>query len=331
MATSLNLLPQFPVMPTVIQNGFKWSRTAAGNASKLGGYVRVGGQSATRRFLSGARKSWASTDPNENRTIFLPDYRISGTPENVRTALQYAQEDPAQIENSIRNAITRENVDGAMRGLYDAEIQATCDIKRQRQSGNNKEVYGLDVVEYLGRRDVLKGADIVTKTGESKGPARSPGRAGPTKSLATKLRELPSDKVLDVSNMDMATGKGVRTITKPKSPKTGKHGASGVPIVSNNLERYVEAIRLAYGPEGVNTYAPQIAMVRESLARSGAPILMNRLSPQRGATLAPAPVFTRAATTTLPPISSPRLGGGVSTLGGGSLPLLPPLGGTFRQ
>lgn len=59
--------------------------------------------------------------------------------------------------------------------------------------------------------------------------------------------KLTPDKVLDVSAMT-ENGKGIKTITAPRTNKSRKYLVEGLRIVSNNLEGYVRAIN-ALGPE----------------------------------------------------------------------------------
>src|SRR4030042_5798810 len=98
--------PQFPPTINVIPAGFRWNREAAKTAAERGAFIRVGGAQIGRRTLTGARRAWARADPEENRTIFLLDHRVTGTPEAVRTALQYAGFSDADINAAIANAVT---------------------------------------------------------------------------------------------------------------------------------------------------------------------------------------------------------------------------------
>jgi len=141
--------------------------------------------------------------------------------------------------------------------------------------------------------------------------------------------------------MDLATGKGVRTVSAPKTNRSGKFGATtaagqyNVPIISNNLEKYARAIQLAY-PGEEQRYAQDIEVVKQGLLLNGiqsaAPVAafpnvpVRTASPPKvaGATIAAPPVFTAA----VPRIASPKQ---VATMGGANLPGIPALGGLLRQ
>lgn len=331
MATTL----PFPTI-NVVPAGFRWSQGAAQKALEKGLFLRVGGPQVTRRFLSGAKRSWASTKPEENQTIFHTEYRITGTPEAVRTALQYAGVDAATINAVLATAISSANYTTTAADLYNQEI-----AQHNATRGNKPQTEGYEFEQILWFGKNIKSAVIQTKTGEQKGAVTAHGRAGGAgESLADKVRKLAPGKVLDVSNMDLNTGKGVRTVTAPKTAKSGKYGSGRVPIISNDAERYVRAIRLAYGADGETAYAADIALVRGALGGDAGrlpaftvapparmPSPGRAPSPPRvpGATLAPAPVFT-AAGTAVPRIASPRVG----ALGGGGLPAIPALGNLLR-
>ena len=134
----------------------------------------------------------------------------------------------------------------------------------------------------------------------------------------------------------MNTGKGVRTIAAPKTAKSGKFGTARVPIVSNDVGKYVRAIELAYGGDGAANYAQDIQVVRQALSNAGLPAAAVPLpttaprvpSPVRtaasvavpGANLAPAPQFAE-----VPQIASPGTRRGTATQGGAGLPQIPPI------
>jgi len=203
-----------PFVINMVPAGFKWSAEAAGKAAQKGAFLRVGGLTVTRRSLSGARRSWQSDDPNVNQTIFNVQYRITGTPQNVALALQYAGFDNNQIQRILNDSITKDNYQTTMAAAYNTEIQ-----NREGLKGDKPAAEGFNWDQILWFAQNLKGAVIQTKTGEQRGAVASPGRAGAGDSLAEKIKKLPAGKVLDVSGMDVNTGKGVRAVPAPKTTK----------------------------------------------------------------------------------------------------------------
>jgi len=339
-----------PFLPTinVVPAGFRWTVDAGTKAGAKGAFLRVGGQQVTRRFLSGAKRSWASTDPAENQTVFHTGYRITGTPENIRTALAYAGLGEDQIAQILASVITRDNWQTTMADEVQRELALREGLKQAKPAAEGG--YGLNDILWFAQN--LKSAVFQTKTGEQKGPVTSPGRAGAGESLADKVRKLAAGKVLDVSNMDIHTGKGVRTVAAPKTWKSGKYGSIDpvsrqyrIPIISNDLNKYIRAIQLAYGADQEATFAADIEVVRRGInnaaagargtvmpgagvpAQAASPprVLAQAPSPPRvpGATIAPAPVFTAA----VPRVASPQR---VGTVGGGNLPGIPALGGLLQ-
>jgi hypothetical protein len=345
-----------PFLPTinVVPNGFKWSLEAANRARQKGSFIRVGGQGTTRRFLSGAKRSWASTDPAENRTVFHTGYRITGTPENINIALTYAGVAADQINQVLASVITSENWNTTMADEVAKELALRDGLKEAKPATDGG--YSWEQIMWFAQN--LKTAIIATKTGEQKGGVTSPGRAGAGESFAEKVRKLPQGKVIDVSGMDINTGKGIRTVNAPRSWKSGKYGSIDavtrlyrIPIISNDLNKYIRAVELAYGVEAAaTTHAADIEVVRQGLANTAAPPVpgfmpgavptapapggvpiapLRAATPPRvpGATIAPAPVFTAA----VPRVASPQGLQRVGTVGGDNFPGIPALNGLLQN
>jgi hypothetical protein len=289
--------------------------------------------------LSGAERQWNKPEPEANQTIFHTQYRITGTPQAVSTALTYARVPPEDIQRVLNTAIKRDNYQTTMKREYEEELLAHAALKGQKPAA---EGYEWGQILWFGKN--IKTAVIATKTGEQRGAAVAAGRAGASDSLSDKIRKLGQGKVLDVSNMDLMTGKGVRSVPAPKTAKSGKFGTGTVPIISNDFNKYVRAIQLAYGPEGEQRFANDIAMVRQALGnvaglQTQAPLVgglpVAQPSPRYaqvapvapvvpGATLAPLPQFQAA--TVVPRTLSPRVG----TVGGAQLANIPALTGLLQ-
>lgn len=313
----------FPAI-NVVPAGYKWSNDAAAKAAAKGQFLRVGGQSVTRRFLSGAKRSWTNVKPEENQTIFHTGYRITGTPEAVRTALQYAGVSAADIQQVLATAITRDNYQSTMAQAVNEEMGKHLAAKGKKPVA---EGYEWDQVLWFAQN--IKTAVIATKTGETKGAVQTGGKVGTADSLADKIKKLPAGKVIDVSNMDVQTGKGLRTQPAPKTDRAGKYGTGRVPIISNDINKYIRAIQLAYGPEGEATYAGDIQIVRDALAKTTAPQM--QLQGQVGAPGIPSPTRVAGATIVAQPTFVPQVRTPAKTVGGANFPFIPALGGILQQ
>ena len=224
------------------------------------------------------------------------------------------------------------------------------ELAKRQSLKENKPVSegGYDWTQILWFAQNIKSATCTNKAGENKGCVVSPGRARAGESLSDKIRNLPQGKVLDVSNMDINTGKGHRTVTAPKTSKSGKFGTGTIPIISNDINKYIRAIELAYGAEQKVNFEEDIKLVREALGNTNnlqnvrttpAPVMpqmpaappVRGPSPTRqpGATLAPPPVFT-AASNAVPTVASP-VRATVGTMGGTGFPSIPALGTLLQQ
>lgn len=306
--------PQFPApVINVVPANYRWSEAAATAASEKGVFLRVGGTATNvgRRTLSGAKRAWASADPAENRTIFLVNHRVTGTPEAVQQTLAYAGFSEADIRAAIADAITAANYQTSKAAAFNDELARHQAARRDKPQA---EGYSWDQIYWFSQN--IASAQIGTKAGETRGGVAAGGRAGAGDSLAEKLRKLGVGKVLDVSNMDLVSGKGVRSIPAPKTAKSGKYGTLDIPIISNRIEQYERALELAYGADARAKYAAQIGQVRQAL--SGVPVARAPSPPRAaGATLAPAPAFVPAV----------RTPGRVATVGGAGVVPMP----TYRQ
>lgn len=320
---SAPLTKQFPGVNTV-PVGLRWNQKLANKAKQGNYFLRVGGKKApTKRYISGAERSWKSSKPEESSSIFSLETRLTGTPSNVTEALRYAGFDANQINDLLASAITSSNYNTSMDAFYKAEKSSHDSEKKEQKTTTGLE---LENLEWLVKN--LDGVKCVSKTGETKCSAVAKGRTGPTKPLSERVAALPADSLIDVSNMDKVTGKGATKAKKKYQEKTGKYYAGAVPFLSNNLESYVAALQLVYGPDAERQFADEIRTMSSLLSqKAGAtrvptttlgvqPVVSSSVpprvpTPQRLGTVLPAPTVSR-----IPSVASPvGTRGGVPTMG----------------
>lgn len=265
----------FPGAAMAVPAGFKWSVEDAERQAARRSFLRVGPIRRTKqgananakpvRSLSGAvKKSWSSADPDELNTIFNVQYRITGTPENVRLALQYANVPAQEIERVIADSITANNYRTTKALEYQQELAAYQGRARAEPSQP-----GYNINELLWFAQNLPAAYSVNTRGTAVGKqaGRAAGRGGGGKSLAAAYQAaVASGKFVDVSNIDSVTGAGYKT--RKALPKTAQGGVAtaDIPIVSKDPERYARALEIIFGPDARQRYAAQIEQVRASLA-----------------------------------------------------------------
>lgn len=251
---------QFPTQNiTVVPQGFKWTVEAAEKAARNHNFIRVGGPTVTTRVLSGAvKRSWKKDDPKENNTIFVTDYRITGTEENIRAALEYAGYSEQEINKAIANAITKNNYQTIKADEVNQEL---ADYEQAKEQKPQTEPYSWENIRWFANN--IKFAVFSTKSGEQHGALAPHGHGGDT--LAEKVQKLTQGKVIDVSGMDFMTGKGARTMPMPKTGRAGKFGSGNLPFISNDVEKYRRAIEVVYGAEALNTYAKDISYVDQAI------------------------------------------------------------------
>jgi len=253
----------FPSIPP--SSGLKWSPEAAASHAQKHKFIRVGGASIGSRFLSGATRSWAQANPSENQSIFNLEYRITGTPDDVRTALSRAGVSQEDIDRAIEDSITSENYQTTKAQEYEAEL----DTRKSKEKKEEPQPYDwLKIVEYCAG---LLGEAKIGKKGVEQTIANAPAtRPRTNESLGDKARKLSgTTRVIDVSDMDVLTGKTIRMRDRPSGAKNklGKFGDSGnrVPFISNNIDKYIAALKLAYGNDAETVYAAEIEDVRNKL------------------------------------------------------------------
>jgi len=78
------------------------------------------------------------------------------------------------------------------------------------------------------------------------------------------IYQLPEENVSDVSYID-TTGKGVRNMRTPKTKRGGKIETQNHPIISNNIDNYIQALRIMYGPNADEIFVNDIEAVRAAL------------------------------------------------------------------
>lgn len=320
--------PIFPPTINVVPAGYRWSAEAMQKAAASHSFIRVGGDKLKRNLLSGAKRMWARTTPEDYRTVFSLDYRIAGTPEAIRTALQYANVAPDQIEAVLANAITKDNAATTKAADYINELNAIVAAKGTKAAPDG---YEFGQIVWFGQN--LKNAVVTSKTGELKGGVAGAGvgKGGRGQGVLEKYRKLAAGKVVDVSDMDLATGQNAKAIPAPKTFKSGKFGTNNIPIVSKDAAHYRRAIELVFGPTGLAQYANEIALIEQTIANkpvpmvgAGVPVVAFRApSPPRvpGAVIAPPVVFAVAA----PVVKTPP-----RTIGGLNIPQMGALGALRR-
>jgi hypothetical protein len=130
----------------------------------------------------------------------------------------------------------------------------------------------------------LNTAQVITRGGALQG-AVGTGAVSRGKTLAEQVAQAAQNgKVVDVSGMDATTGKGGRLQVKPKSNKSGKFGVATVPIISNDLNKFVAALRILRPTDADQFYAAEIALMSQVLQPRfvpglGAPMLQVGAAP----------------------------------------------------
>ena len=251
--------------PMVVNPGLKWSQQAAIKAQEKAQFLRVGGVGVTKRYLSGAKRSWSSADPNEYRTIFSLTYRLTGVPENVAAALRYAGVDEGTINTIIGESVTRDNFATTMADYYNNELAYHASMKQTEVKPTAQTP-----AHYQWYVDQIKAGEYVckNKAGGAGCDVKGTSRGVRSLSIVERYRALKAGSVLNVSGLDAVTGSGIRTISRPKTTKTKLFGTMDIPIVSDNVAAYVRALELIFGEAEAQQYRGHVQQVADSIART---------------------------------------------------------------
>lgn len=104
-------------------NDYKWSPEKADKAKISNRFIKVGGNRNSTRVISGATRSWTSDNLDEQNAIFNLDYRITGTPCNIVTALKDCGYSDFQILEALENSITKDNYESTKKTEYLEELE----------------------------------------------------------------------------------------------------------------------------------------------------------------------------------------------------------------
>lgn len=293
----------------VIPPQYAWTLAKAAVAESKHKFLRVGGAHVTLRLLTGGKRTWASADPAVNSEIFIIPLRITGTLDSVVEALRLNMIPEDKIQEYLNVAITKDNFQTTMKEEFNAEIAA---YENSSDKVAGPEIVWDNVLWYYSQLKA-KNFQSLTKEGAVKGVAAG-GHGGSKLSLFERISKLEEGQIMDVSKMDLATGNGAVKIKTPKKP--GKYFHPIVKIASNNLERYIRAIEIAYGTAGLQTYAAAIEHVGRSLSAGAA----KPLSPK--APVVPGTAFAPPATL-VPKLASPKVAGKVPVFGAGAGNFIP--------
>lgn len=272
----------------VVEVGLRWSSESAEKHAKVNSFIRVGGEKASTRFLSGAPRSWSNSDPEENETVFIVSLRISGTPVHIREALKFAQYSDDEITDFLKDAITKDNYQSSKAEEYDAEIAA---YKKMKTDKVPVEHYSIEQLNWFCNPDIIKNVKVESKKSVPKTQDSSAvkTRTAPGTSIKERIEKLNDGFILDISGMT-SDYKNIKTKPVPKTNKSGKFYSVPLPFLTNDYDKYYEIVNHVYGSEGLIKYIDNLEDIRRQLSTGKSNPSFKSLIPQ--------PHMSSASTTT---------------------------------
>jgi len=263
--------------------------------------------------LTGAAKRWLT--PGHEQDVYLPDYRLAGSPMAVQAALTAAGMSLAQAQQALASGYNAQSVQGPLKGRFEQEVAAAAYFKKaQPKKGKGAKTQGPTLAQ-LGailaqggaapakrpRAGAKAKAPRAPRAAAPAGAARGGARGGAKVPLGQRLAALPAGKVLDVSKMS-ATGAGVKTVAAP-TDRSKKIAVPGLNIVSDNEATFIQALQ-ELGPQ----YTGYIDQYRQAAAGRRAPT-PGRAAPVGGVPIFQPPVQAQFAAAVQPrAVSPPRVG-----------------------
>lgn len=281
----------------VVEVGLKWSTDSAEKHLVGKSFIRVGGEKASTRFLSGANRSWISANPEENMTVFIVQLRISGTPEHIRQALKLAQYTDEEVSEFLKEAIDKDNYQTTKAEEYNEEIAS---YKKMKEDKVPVEHYSEEQLKWFCDPEIIKNVRVESKKSAPKtqGNESVKTRSSPGASIKERIEKLNEGFILDISGMT-SDYKNIKTKPIPKTNKSGKFYSAPLPFLTNDYDKYYEIINHVYGSDGLIKFVDNLEHVKKQLSVGKSNPSFKSLIPQ--------PSNTTTATTTKTLLPKPNL------------------------
>ena len=280
----------------VVEIGLRWSTESAEKHSATNSFIRVGGEKASTRFLSGARRSWSNPNPEENLTVFVLPLRISGTPEHIKEALKLAQPPytEEEINEFLSDAIDKDNYQTTKKEEYEEEIAA---YKRMKSDKVPVEHYSAEQLNWFCDPEVIKNVRVENKKSalKTQGNESVKTRTAPGASIKERIEKLNDGFILDISGMT-SDYKNIKTKPVPKTNKSGKFYSVPLPFLTNDYDKYYEIVNHVYGSDGLIKYIANLEDIKRQLSTGKSNPSFKNLIPQPHMSTS----STTSTTTTIP-------------------------------
>jgi hypothetical protein len=215
-------------------------------------YFYVTDSSTTKRLITGARRSWESKDLVQQTTVFIPKLKLAGPEVFVVKAMEKEGLSKDEIKKYLNTSINSKNFKDSEEFKREFELQG--ENKKNRKTQTKKFYYSPRTINR--NHTIMKNCtstEALPKEKKSK-PVIKRGETISEKLEVIRKNKLSSkkDSVVDVSFMDLETGKSTKVINRPKTSNSGKFFGGELEIVSNNVESYIYALRFLENDPDVN-------------------------------------------------------------------------------
>ena len=234
--------------------GLMWSKEDAEKAAHKHSFIRVTySDKRSYRHLTGAERTWQN--PDTANEVFLINYRITGTPEDIETAMANAGYSPDQIKDAMAGAVTSKNYKKGKKSIYESELERWKNFKQEEKERKERETVDWATLLLIASR--VKDAHIIMKE------KTSPAKKGRGKTFLERYKEIKGqeNKMVDVTEMREDGTKVVPRGT-PSSNRGKKVFIPGIPIMSESQKNYMRALEMLYNINEIESDAEYQKIVR---------------------------------------------------------------------
>lgn len=239
-----------------------YSREKAAILGQQGKFLRVGGRQATARKISNAPANWrgSSKKPADN-DIYVQEYFIAGPQNEVYYELRDDGVPEDRIRQAIANAITRDNWEQRqadverLRAIEDRAPKIRTGTRGTALKKTSRYSFEEAMRIFEAARDP-KNVEWVPVERTVTHRTRAPAAPRQKESLADRARKYENHPTQAIDVSQMATdGSNVRVAKIPAAnSRSVKVYVPGLPFISDNLERFKEAVSLVYGHSKMVSY-----------------------------------------------------------------------------
>ena len=169
-----------------------WTKDLFDKEEQKGSYMKINENKLTRRYLSGAYRSWNSKVPKDVEIIFVPRYRVAGTKNEIKVFLNKSNISKEDIESALMAAIEFNN-------RNDQSSLAYLE-KDKREKKKSTENYNLNDIMWFAQniKNAVTVKDIRVKESSPKKTEKNKKQPRKEKNTTNKKSKVRKTKSINI-------------------------------------------------------------------------------------------------------------------------------------